>query len=799
MKIRALWTAMAAAGLLTACGGGGGDGATAPTPTASVSLSGVAAKGLMANARVEAIAVRDDGTLGDVLASGSTDANGQYTLGFTATRGKPYVIRVTAQAGTTHRDEVTGTDQPLPEGFAMRALFVPVGTGTVTTSASITPFSELAAAAAASASGGITAANAAQAVSTVEQLLGFDPTKVVPTTTADTNASLDQQKLAVLLAAVSKLADDGALGCAGAASAGEKTECVVEALAAGASTTTKKLESGSTDISAALSSAVTTVLADPELAGSVDGSFLTEVQQNLACTTDCAAAAVTVPGDPTVANAIAAAKALLTQLRSDWATMFARGGVIETSTSTANSEAFKFRQAMSGIQVPAQVMVQDLGALLMGIDLYNDVKAGRDSALSRGRAEGEVPGDLSGTLNAVGCTLYQDSATTIAATGAGNANFIGCSANYHAGPVNGVPTRWRHGFSITPNGDGSFGYLTRARRTSSQENASLSPAAGASPYAGTVTTTLDGAGSIVAFSAAGDLAAAFTGANDSLANDHHSWEISGTRTIAGFKQETSTLSGAIRSWAIDPASGQAAVAGTLSVKPGSQSQEVPVAQDGSKPTVANPATQGMPAALTLNLLWATAGAEFEGTLAATDSVWDAQGVALMPTKATLAGVLRNVEAGVARDFISGSFSATVSGFPAFDATLPVSATNTYTVGAQFVGSVTAPNRPKLELTLASSVKAHEDFAPQATLNYKVYANGAATPRTVIAITADRTANGDATFTLSEATSKLSLRLLPDAASADLLYDTTLKIGQLDTATSVVTFTDNSFVSLAGGL
>ena len=110
--------AVLGASLLSACGGGS-DTTTAtelPSTAATVTLSGTAAKGLMANADVKVHPVAADGSidLNTVLVSTTTDTVGHYTLRFTGTKDQPYVVRVSANANTTHRDEVTGTDQPLP-------------------------------------------------------------------------------------------------------------------------------------------------------------------------------------------------------------------------------------------------------------------------------------------------------------------------------------------------------------------------------------------------------------------------------------------------------------------------------------------------------------------------------------------------------------------------------------------------------------------------------------------------------------------------------------------------------------
>lgn len=702
------------------------------------------------------------------------------------------MIRVAAKAdgSTTHLDEVTGAAQALPTGFTMRTLFVPTATGAISTSASITPLSEMAVAAAQGATGGVTAANAAQAISTVTQLLGFNPTSVTPTSVAA--AEGDQQKqMAIMLTAVSQLAASGALGCT-AGTDGDQVKCVVDALAQSVKSDSIKLSTAGTDVSGALAAAVTTVLTTPSLSGTVSPATLTTVLANLACTTSCAAAPAgtsTTPTPPSpAAVAIAAAKLLFTEIRSDFTAMFSRASA--TSPAAVNAEALKFQAAMKGVQVPAISMVKDLGALLMGIDLYHDFMSGRTTLNTRSRAADSVASDDGTMLNSVGCTLYTDNTTSVVATTVAQVGAIGCSANYYAATVAGVTTRWRHGFTITRNADGTFSYTTRARQTNSTNTVNLSLSG---PFAGTMTPTLDVPnGRIVGFAVTGDLAASFKLDTNVLANHHQSWNMQGTRTISGFKQEISTLAGSVISYSADTV-----VAGTLTVKSG-QSTEIPVTADGSKPSATAPATQGEIATLSLNLTWATAGAELEGVLAATDSVWDKSLGYHVPSKLTLSGALRNIEAGVTTEFIKGVFTATLTGYENYDASsaLDDSASNFYTIGGSFVGTVTAPNRPKLEITLGASSKSFEDLS-ELTLQYRTFVDGS--PRMVIGVNASRQADGSNLITLTEATSTLSLALASGASTASLTRGGGEVVGTLNRSTNLLTFSDGSFVSLDLGL
>ncbi|MBA4175257.1 MAG: hypothetical protein C0505_01635 [Leptothrix sp. (in: Bacteria)] len=797
-----------AAGLLASCGGGGGGGETPPAGNqATVALAGTAAKGLMANADVAVYPVNPDGTVGSTaLATGTTQADGRYSLSFAATQGQPYVVRVTAKAGTTHLDEVTGAAQALPTGFAMRSMLVPAGTGALTVNATITPFSELAVAAAAKASGGITAANLVQAQSTVKQLLGFDPTLVAvkPTTTAA--ASTDEHKLAVLLTAVSQLAQTGALGC-DSGSAGDKAKCVVEMMGSAADINSLKLSVGSgaaaRDVSAALTGALTDVLANPALAGVVPSAALATVMANLGCTSSCAAGST--GGAGTVATAIAGSRLLFNEIKSDWSAMFANGAAGGLSGGALRREATAFEAAMAGVQPPVEMLAKDLGALLMGVDLYNDYQAGRTTASGRGRAFDMVAndgsGDFSGT-SAAGCSLYTDTTTTVLATTPAEARVIGCSARYfvsrsYPAPGTTETTEWRHGFTIVPQTDGSFDYLTRARRRvttctptggcSFTVNEALQVDSSGAPlpaFAGKLTPVLSAAfGSIRSFTLVGELPAAFKSNGRTLVNLKHAANLSGTVTTATDGGITSVLGGSLVAYKAD-----GSVEGKLTVKTGSFKQ-VAVSGGGHEPSEAD-----------LDLVWNAGGSEFEGRLALTDSALDASRTLRTPTKLVLSGALRNIGGGVSTEFLRGAFNLGVTGLANYNDTLPPSASNTFTVNMSFVGAVSATGRPTLEFSFGTSGSAFDTLngaTPTATLQYRTLVGGQ--PRLVVTLTAQETA-GVMAYKLSEATANVSMSWTGERpARVDLMHANTTKIGTLDTGTGLMTFSDGSFMSLDIGL
>jgi hypothetical protein len=802
---------LVAAASLTACGGGGSDTSTGTpsTSTKGISLQGVASKGLMANADVKVHPIRADGSVdtATVLASATTDATGRYTLSFDGTAAQPYVIRVSAKAdgSTTHLDEVTGTAQPLPAGFAMRTLFMPAQTGTATASASITPFSEMAVSAAERATGGVTATNAAQAVSTVTQLLGFDPTTVTAKT-ADTASSDDEKKLAVMLAAVSKMAASDQLGCT-TGSGGDKTTCVVGRLAASASSSTLKLSSagGSTsgDVSSALTTALTSVLADSKLSGSLPSTALASVVSNLGCAaTACTpATSGTTPAVDPVASGIAAARLLFTELKSDWTTLFSQGGASALASGAANVEAYKFRTAMTDIQVPVDVLAKDAGAMVLGIDLYNDFKSGRTTLNNRGRGEDMTSNDGSAnfsTYTTAGCSLYTDTTNTTLATTPAAVASIGCRAAYYVSRTTTatavVTTEWRHGFTIVPQVDGSYTYTSRARRRvtscpigggtcATDANDALQ----ADTSTGKVTVTLDAPqGSIRGFAVNGDLPGAFRKGSTTLFNHHHTIALTGTTTTAAdgltasSTSDTLSITGTLKTYA-----DATTETGTLAIKRGQLAMSTAQLDNKAVGTLVD-----------LDVAWSTPTAEFEGVLKLGDVVLTKPGTDYMPTRGVLSGALRTIASGTTTEFLKGTLTASLGGVANYDGRLADSTSNFVTGNLTFVGAVSAPGRPTLEFTIGTSMKSHEDEASQVNFQYRTLVAG--TPRMVIAGSSSLAADGTRQFTLTEAANNLSMSWTGEPTTAKLMKGSTV-IGAIDAGTKMLTFSDQSFLSLDMGL
>lgn len=777
-----------------------------------MTLTGVVAKGLLRNAVVKAHPVAANGSVdtATTLAEAISNDNGQYTLpAFSATAGVPYVIRVTPRpAGqtpaTTQLDEISGATD-VPSSFVLRALFVPASSGSVSTSASVTPFSEFAVAAAEKGSGGVSAANAAQARINITVLLGFDPTTVTPTTIATAGSNAQQLTLATMLTAVSRMANDSALGCAQATLA-ERTGCVVAQLGSSASLASTKPGSVSgTDVAAALTAATQAVVTANALPPTAAGIVIDNLQG---------------PGTPPPGNiaadtqsAIAAAKLLFTSLRSDWRSLFSG-----RANSAAATEADKFSTAMRSVQAPADVLLADAGAVITGIDLYRDFTAGRTGQNWRGRGDARelVAG---GNINnagvnrtATGCALYTDSTYMVRAATPAQAQSIGCQAVYYMRRFNiaggyAIET-WRHGFGILPTATaGSFTYTVRARRSVEECigptcTRTVNEALQANFYSGTVTVTADANQRITGVGIAGELPGAFVSGGTALANERHTWLVDGTRTPGVVRGEDSaTLTATIVSYA----AGSNTPLGTLKVTDG-RTSEVAVSRTASGATVrrghatAVADAGGELATADLPVEWATATSSFLGRLALTDSAWDSSGTSHAPTRVVLSGQFRNTDAAnVTTEFLNGSFTLTTTGWTAFNDAIDVSASNKFDIGFQFSGSITAPGRPTLELTLTTTSVVDQE-PTSLTAQYRTLVGGSATQTVNISVT--KAPGSAGTLAFSEAASNVSLHYVDDVATATLRRGSAsngTELGTLDTRSMLMTFVDGSTMTLDFGL
>lgn len=224
LRVAQLTLSAAALAAMAACGGGGSKGTSSAGSTSSTAVvSGVASKGWVKNGIATAYAVVN-GSKGRILASARTNDKGEYTLtGIPA--GSLVLVEITGDTNTKMVDEASNVDVAVPATFSLRAV-TKLESGTQVSSATlqITPFSEMAVAQANRRSGGLTEANAATANAEIRKALGFDVFSEQPAFSKD--GQTPQNAAALVLAAVSRLANDGARGCTSGGVA-DKVSCVV--------------------------------------------------------------------------------------------------------------------------------------------------------------------------------------------------------------------------------------------------------------------------------------------------------------------------------------------------------------------------------------------------------------------------------------------------------------------------------------------------------------------------------------------------------------------------------------------
>ena len=125
---------------LAGCGGGGGGGTAMPAPT---TVSGIAAKGIIMQARVLVCRIVNGVPEADISCAATvTGSDGSYHVTLSDGYAGPALIKVMAATNSTMLDETTGL--PIPYGMTLRALVPAVSANTT---AYVTPFSDMVAAA----------------------------------------------------------------------------------------------------------------------------------------------------------------------------------------------------------------------------------------------------------------------------------------------------------------------------------------------------------------------------------------------------------------------------------------------------------------------------------------------------------------------------------------------------------------------------------------------------------------------------------------------------------------------------
>lgn len=419
---------MAALLALAACGGGGGDSASTGGTPSTVAVSGVASKGLLLNAVVTAYAVKADGTKGDKLASVTTSAtDGSYTLTGLPS-GALVLLEVTPQAGTQMVDEATNSTLNLNAAspFTLRAAVNLDATGT--TSAQITPFTNMAVTLA-EANGGLKPDVVAASNGSVSAFAGISILTDKPTFANVGGDVVATNAAGAKLAALSALASDSALGC-NAADQLSRVACVVTKLAD--STT-------SDDVATALNSLPTS-----------DISIADPVEQAKAT------APVTTP--PTTVTVVAGAQTAIqeakTLIASVRATATALSNQSDTTSLAARVQAVA--DASRGVAQPLDDSTMTLlTALSEAITAHEDPATGLNFQLDSGVW-------WNGQPVSSGCRYFTDN-TYVNAAPARTA-YLGCRVIQRVGYASGQNFVVYHRLGVTDGGAAGYTVHTKLAR-----------------------------------------------------------------------------------------------------------------------------------------------------------------------------------------------------------------------------------------------------------------------------------------------------------------------------------------------
>lgn len=143
------------AALLAGCGGGGGSSSwTGSTPSFNT-ISGSAIKGPVSNATVECFAINADGTAGNMLGTGHTDGQGNFSIQVNDYSG-PVLCRM---SGGNYMDEATGGTMPMHQNDTMTCVIPSMTAGSTLSGIQITPLTSMAQNMAEHMTGGMTAMN----------------------------------------------------------------------------------------------------------------------------------------------------------------------------------------------------------------------------------------------------------------------------------------------------------------------------------------------------------------------------------------------------------------------------------------------------------------------------------------------------------------------------------------------------------------------------------------------------------------------------------------------------------------
>ena len=814
MKSVLLLVVLSITTFLTACGGGGESNSGASiigTPNnQTYMIEGFAAKGTLKYATVELYRLDSKGSE-TLVYTVETRADGTYKIyDLISTAGQKYIIKIRSNVRTIHDDETTN-NKLLPSTFEMSAI---TQTDSITTTASVTPFSNMIVEAARKAAGGLSDANnISKAQSTVTEMLGFNPTII----SKNDGVSVEAQKMSILLTAVSQMAKDNSLNCG--ATPGERTACVVKKLGEAATTTSLKMEATiegtKVNVANKLATAVNTTIANNP---SLESAIVAQAISKLSCTANCSPA---VAQDTTTVSDIGKVKAVFDEIRTDLKNMFSSDGVTSSSKGKANLQAFKFQQSFESVKLSTDQVDKDFAAIQAGIDLYNNYKNQAGSPVTANLNYGDF--SYTSGLNAYSyaslvCTLYQtepipNTTSTAATVNGKNANYVGCSSifSWTITPNNLAKTNayesYRRSFVLVPSASGSFTYKMFSRKityncpfTATTCTTSVTEFLGndargnnmtySGAHQGSINPSTRNSNGVTSYTLSGDLAPGFqytpktTGAANyvpvSLARNDgkDSWNlnIQATENLTTTEITKLVLSGNVSSF-----NGVGTKISEIAINNGSNIDRL---NYSGLLDLSFSATSG------------TTTSSLSGVLKAGTPVTDKSGNRTIPSKINFTGTFSNaVSGGIPINFLQGAIDVEIKNYNTYDVRFVESLTNTPTQVITFTGSVTAPDQPKLEILLSTTGKSFnlQDTAMAAELAYNRYSGDVKNRTVTISLTRTSTTSAKR-VSLIESTSGLSISFL-DSDSTALVKVNGVEIGTWDLSSGLVTFKDGSVVSL----
>jgi hypothetical protein len=632
-------------------------------------MTGTAAKGLLGNAIVTIYDVSANGTVGStVLGTTRTDAKGLFTANVTGTG--PVVVTITTDAQSTMLDELGGAATPAPANLTLHTALA----GPTTNPIAVTPLTEMAFGIASAAAGGLTVASIDAANSAVSAAL-LDGAPVVSTLPIDLanykTATVAEQTQAKLLTVLAVSAQDGIAASATGTPCSQgdynaRLVCTVGGLkgllTSGASSTTTfssqaaYLVTGYDKLSRGLVS-----VAGGQSPGAIGLSAQTSAEKALSTAVSTQAVLF---GYNANASPLANTKALFADLRTN-VIQLRDGEDVFGVTPLATEIRADYEDNVVPVLISTRAV---LVAAYTGAGLIETAKAGSLEWRSGNVVCGYDPAALKTAANVALCRYGQQyeeqQLLTVTRSAAGEYAITTqpLTLTENPGPGSGP-------------GDGilNLGF-----------GAVYSPSSTIASIAATFTST-QAAGGARSASWKGPFYVANNGGrvnadlSASQSDDWNATTISGTLRVGG------KLS--------DGAGGIALTEATI----GADSQVV--VRNGSQAAGSAPALSG---ALSITRL-ATASFVYAARASIGEPVLDKSGTLGLPSSVSISGsIARLGAAGGAAPIFNGSIDAGLQGIAGFDATQPLSATNSLVAQAQVAGNLALSNGRVLAISVSAN-------------------------------------------------------------------------------------------------